>query len=161
MRPDEERLDQAAARLGMTVTKLRSKVDGANGQWRYAVDESHVAIALPRGELRRLGIEPLDPADEISVAGIRCRPSLELIERAMAEYIVGQPLAVPLRADSKDDEEGYVPVADLIAELEARRDAIGLALLLRLLHCEIAPVSSLSTPREALLLDCIGRQVGA
>ena len=167
LRADEERLDHAAVRLGMTVSKLRWKVDGFNGRWRYAADSSHVVVALPIGELRRLGIERPDQSTAIEIAGIRCFPPRELVERELADFIAGGPVhswptGNPVGAEGlcKEPNE-YVSVEDLAVVLMERRDATGLALLLRLLNGEIRLPGRQSVTREALLLDCMCRPTKA
>ena len=163
IRHDEERLIDAANRLGLTQHRLRRKVDRLHGRWRYASAASHVVIVLRRDELRRLGLEQPDQPQTIEIAGIRFCPDRELLERREADFILGEPgadtgIGVPTRPDPREQEPPEpVSVTAVIAVLTQRRDAIGLALLVRFLQGGLVIPSTGRLTRESLLLDCIRR----
>jgi hypothetical protein len=169
IRPGEERLRDAADRLGVSWRVLRRRLDRLGARWRYAKFGDGVVIAIPVGELGRVGLEDAPAPRSFEIAGIRIGADRATLHLAEVAYLIGEPVEdvqtlidAGRIAAAPAPAEGHVEVGEMIRYLRERDDGIGSTLLLRLLRREIPVPRDENAPgREALLLGAVlGRPPG-
>jgi hypothetical protein len=164
LRADEERLSDAAKRLGMGFDALRRRIDRMGARWRYArVENNNSTIALPLGELGRLGLEAPRERPVFEVAGVTVTSDVATLDRTAAGFVLGVSwdqvntlFAADMQAPDADSVAGQVGVDALVAVLHHRCDAVGCAVLIRLLDRPRPTDLPQEPDREAFLLAELG-----